>query len=319
MLTCSMNKIIIIFILLAVILTGGYYVFMINILPPSQDSLVVNPITVVSTVVKPTTIGSSDGGVYITLSSGETRFVAKSDPISQPIDPLNSNTYKLALVSDDGKFVAVSGTGFEEPFVQVYDVQTGTLHEKLYGITTGWTNDGLLKIESCDLTGEECSEKISVSADKPWLVDDAPGSSTTMTPVTSSDYRTNFSDTTDSLTNISNAENLSQFSNILKKVGPEAIKGTGPFTIFVPTNDALGGVGNTLSDDELILLIRRHVVANEYPLEKLTADLSIRTVGLDTIKVKINAGILQINGIATIIEPDIYSNNGIIHVIDKTL
>ncbi|MES2668544.1 MAG: hypothetical protein V4644_02565 [Patescibacteria group bacterium] len=135
-------------------------------------------VTVLEVAVREVDEGVSDAGVYATQSDGETRLIARSDDFRQTQDPERSDSYRDAQISPSGRFVAASGIGFEDAFIRVYDVQTLVLHEKIYGVSEGWTDDDLLQIESCDLSGERCVDKISVNAETPWVVVDVPGTAT---------------------------------------------------------------------------------------------------------------------------------------------
>ncbi|MDJ0589172.1 MAG: fasciclin domain-containing protein [Pleurocapsa sp. MO_226.B13] len=294
-------------------------------------------LTVVSTEVRETRADTTDGGVYATLSNGETRFIAKSDRISKPIDPSNSDsfqefvnnsdTYREAVISPEGQFVAVGGTGYETSFVQVYNVRTDTLHDKISGTITGWTDDGLLEIESCDLSGESCVDKISVSAETPWQVREVPGTRTIPRYENSKTYRDNFSESTNFISNIDNAPNLTLFASALRTTGPDAIKGTGLFTVFAPTDEAFNSLAQSEIDslfepanrDRLAELVSNHVVAGEYFYSELTNGLSLETVRRDELTFTRKSGTVSIDNLAYIIEADIQSSNGIIQVIDSVL
>jgi len=299
-------------VVLAVFLTVWYVI-------NSNQNETDTSVSILSTEVRDITQDSKNSGIYVTFSNGEKKLIAESDPILDPIDPERSDTYKKATISPDSTFVAVEGTGFEEGFVQVYDARTDALSEKIWGKVIAWTDDGLLKIQSCNLAQENCVEKISKNSNTPWLVTEVSSSQSNVTKIDEDTYRSNFSSTTDLISNINSADNLSQFAEILNEVGPDAIKGTGPFTLFIPTNAALESVGETLSKEELIDLVRLHTVATEYKYDDLTDGVTLSTVGLDTLTVKREAGSVKLNNSAYIIEADIISSNGVFHVIDNTL
>lgn len=128
-------------------------------------------VTVVATEVKEAAEASVDSGVYATLSSGETKRIAASSDLDTLENYFDVITYREAFISPDKSFVAVQGYQFEDAIVQVYEVETDILHEIIYGVVSEWTADGLLKIESCNLAGENCTDKISVSVETPWIVD----------------------------------------------------------------------------------------------------------------------------------------------------
>jgi uncharacterized surface protein with fasciclin (FAS1) repeats len=312
-----MNKILLPVVMLIIIIFGAY-LFTTSNQKTTQDNFSLDQLTIKSTEVREVTDGSSEGDVYATLSNGEVRLIAQSDPITQPPNFANFDMYRGAAVSPNNLYVAIGGIGFEESFVQVYDVQTDTLHEKIDGGEYSWTDEGLLKVKICSPVSDGCSEFISVSSQTPWEVKIVPGTEIVRDPVVD-EYRDTTSATTDSLLNINNVPNLSEFAAILNRVGSDAIKGTGPFTVFAPTNKALSGLSKSLSDEELIEIVRMHVVANPYNYEELQRKTSLQTIGLDTVTIKTIAGSVQLNDSAYIIEADIVSSNGIIQVIDGML
>ena len=127
---------------------------------------------VMSTEVIAATEDAVDPGVYVTLSNGDAKLIAASSDLDTLENYFEVITYREAFVSPDKTFVAVEGSQFEDAIVQVYDPATDVLHEIMYGVVSGWTTNGLLRIESCDLSGESCTDKISVSSLTPWIVED---------------------------------------------------------------------------------------------------------------------------------------------------
>jgi len=104
----------------------------------------------------------------------------------------------------------------------------------------------------------------------------------------------------------------------------ETLSGSGPFTIFAPTDAAfaqlftdLGVSGiEEISAETLIPILQYHVVAGNV----LAADLSDGDV--DTLNGKISislAGPVTINGTSEVIATDIQGTNGVVHVIDEVL
>lgn len=106
----------------------------------------------------------------------------------------------------------------------------------------------------------------------------------------------------------------------------ETLSGTGPFTIFAPTNSAFealpeGTVENLLkpeSKDQLTSVLTYHVVSGNV----LAADLSdgqvVSTLNGQELKVSIKDGKVMING-STVIAADLKGSNGVIHVVDSVL
>jgi uncharacterized surface protein with fasciclin (FAS1) repeats len=105
----------------------------------------------------------------------------------------------------------------------------------------------------------------------------------------------------------------------------ETLNQKGPFTLFAPTDTAFGKVPpEILSDllkpwnkDKLTSVLTLHVVE-----EGLTADAiessTIKTVSGEELNLRVTAAKTTI-GNATIVETDLTTSNGIIHVIDEVL
>ena len=98
---------------------------------------------------------------------------------------------------------------------------------------------------------------------------------------------------------------------------------SGPFTVFVPNNDAFGDI----SSEKLTKLLKRkarmkslilsHIISGKYTLEELKTLKSITTLsGLD-IRIESNEDIF-INE-ARVVASDIPASNGLIHIIDSII
>lgn len=102
------------------------------------------------------------------------------------------------------------------------------------------------------------------------------------------------------------------------------LKGSGPFTVFAPTNEAFAkldeGVLEVLLANPTVLadLLKYHVVSGKV----LSSDLSNTSVQTllsgKSISVSVANGV-TLNGTASVIEADIEATNGVIHVIDEVL
>ena len=68
-----------------------------------------------------------DDGVYAELSNGEQRKIAAFVPFEDG-NFTEVRTYQSYKISPNGRYVAISGYGFEEEVTEVYDVETDTLH-----------------------------------------------------------------------------------------------------------------------------------------------------------------------------------------------
>src|SRR5688500_711710 len=118
----------------------------------------------------------------------------------------------------------------------------------------------------------------------------------------------------------------------------ETLQGAGPFTVFAPTNAAFDmlpkGTIETLvmpeNKDKLTRILTYHVVAGKLDSKELekwvkkgngTAEL--KTVAGGKLWVMMKDGKWWVKdekgGVATITIPDVYQNNGVIHVIDHVL
>lgn len=117
------------------------------------------------------------------------------------------------------------------------------------------------------------------------------------------------------------------------------LKGTGPFTVFAPTNMAFdklpAGTVETLLKPEnkamLTKVLTFHVVAGRYDSKKLMqlikkggGSATLKTVSGGRLTVRMNGmnGITltdEMNGSSNVTIADVYQSNGIIHVVDTVL
>ncbi len=120
------------------------------------------------------------------------------------------------------------------------------------------------------------------------------------------------------------ANGYSRLADALTEAGlVTTLQGTGPFTVFAPTNAAFEAAGVTsensfggLSSDELSAVLRYHVV----PGNVTSSDLTTGDVAsVEGSNLSIDATNLTVNGVA-IIEPfDVSASNGTIHTIGSVL
>ena len=125
------------------------------------------------------------------------------------------------------------------------------------------------------------------------------------------------------------------FSVLVEAVGAAnlatTLSGTGPFTVFAPTNDAftaaLGELGVTkaqlLASPGLAGVLTYHVVAGNVRAANVVAlpkPASVTTVQGTAFTVGINLAITDGRArVATLLATDVIASNGVIHVIDKVL
>ncbi len=107
----------------------------------------------------------------------------------------------------------------------------------------------------------------------------------------------------------------------------DALKGTGPFTVFAPTDEAFaklpaGTVESLLrpeNKEKLKSILLYHVVSGNVPASKVVKlnGRSVKTLQGSTIKVRTKHGV-KVND-AKVITTDVKASNGVIHVVDTVL
>jgi uncharacterized surface protein with fasciclin (FAS1) repeats len=103
------------------------------------------------------------------------------------------------------------------------------------------------------------------------------------------------------------------------------LKGTGPFTVFAPSDDAFAklpaGTVETLLKPEnkakLAALLKLHVVAGKVMAADIKGPMSPVSVNGETLTITTDHGV-TVNG-AKVTKADIAATNGVIHVIDTVL
>ena len=106
----------------------------------------------------------------------------------------------------------------------------------------------------------------------------------------------------------------------------ETLKGHGPFTVFAPTDEAFaklpaGTVADLLKPEnkaKLTTILTYHVVPGAVMAEQVTKLEEAKTINGATVKVSAKDGKVMINN-ADVVEADIETSNGVIHVIDNVL
>ena len=124
------------------------------------------------------------------------------------------------------------------------------------------------------------------------------------------------------------ADNFTTLVSLVEAAGlVEVLKGDGPFTVFAPTDEAFaalpsGTVAELLAPenrDQLVAILTYHVVAGEVPSSAaIGATAELETVQGDTVMVDGTGDGVMIDG-ATVVQADIMTDNGIIHVIDSVI
>ena len=103
----------------------------------------------------------------------------------------------------------------------------------------------------------------------------------------------------------------------------ETLKGTGPFTVFAPTDEAFsklpeGTLDSLLKDiPQLKKILTYHVVSGKVMSSDVVKLDKATTVEGSDVKIDASNGV-KVND-ATVITPDVEADNGVIHVIDSVL
>ena len=106
----------------------------------------------------------------------------------------------------------------------------------------------------------------------------------------------------------------------------ETLSGTGPFTVFAPTNAAFaalpaGTVENLLkpeNKEKLTSILTYHVVAGNVLSGQLTDGQKVATLNGQELTVAIKNGVVTINGIK-VTTADLEGSNGVVHVVEGVI
>jgi uncharacterized surface protein with fasciclin (FAS1) repeats len=106
----------------------------------------------------------------------------------------------------------------------------------------------------------------------------------------------------------------------------ETLKGSGPFTVFAPTDEAFAKLpAGTLNDllkpenkEKLRSILTYHVVAGNVPSAEVAQMRSAKTVNGDSIDIKTAGGSVMVDN-AKVVKTDVAASNGVIHVIDAVI
>ncbi|MCL4764500.1 MAG: fasciclin domain-containing protein [Burkholderiales bacterium] len=118
--------------------------------------------------------------------------------------------------------------------------------------------------------------------------------------------------------------NFSTLATALQKAGlVDTLKGSGPFTVFAPTDAAFAKIPKDQLDalladkDKLTKVLTYHVV----PGRVMAADVKpgeVKTVQGSAVTISTYGGKVKVND-ATVTATDVRADNGVIHVIDTVI
>ncbi|MGA0368721.1 MAG: fasciclin domain-containing protein, partial [Kiritimatiellia bacterium] len=106
----------------------------------------------------------------------------------------------------------------------------------------------------------------------------------------------------------------------------DTLKGEGPFTVFAPTDAAFAKLpAGTVEDllkpenkDKLISILTYHVVPGKVKAAQVVGLDSAATVQGGSVKIQVKDGEVMVDG-AKVVKTDIWTTNGVIHVIDSVI
>jgi len=126
---------------------------------------------------------------------------------------------------------------------------------------------------------------------------------------------------------VDTAVSAGQFNTLAKALTEaglvETLKGKGPFTVFVPTDEAFAklpaGTLEALLKDKAKLkaVLTYHVVAGKVMAADVVKLSEAKTVQGQNVKITTMSGVM-VND-AHVVKADVMASNGVIHVIDKVL
>ncbi len=127
---------------------------------------------------------------------------------------------------------------------------------------------------------------------------------------------------------VETAQNAGSFRTLVAAVQAagltDTLNGPGPFTVFAPTDEAFdqlpsGALDKLLQDTSTLkTILTYHVAAGRYSAEDLDGLNEITTVQGSDLQVDSSGTATRIDN-ATVIQPDLTVDNGVIHGIDAVL
>ncbi len=119
---------------------------------------------------------------------------------------------------------------------------------------------------------------------------------------------------------------LSTLASAIDAAGlTSTLSGTGPFTVFAPTNDAFNALPAGVLDslishpDQLADILKYHVVSGSVTSSSLSSGPVSTLLSGESIDVVVSGGTVTLNGSSDVTMPDVMASNGVVHLIDEVL
>ena len=106
----------------------------------------------------------------------------------------------------------------------------------------------------------------------------------------------------------------------------ETLSTEGPYTVFAPTDEAFAALPEGTveklvkpeNQDALSQVLAYHVVAGEVASGEIEPG-AVSTVEGSDVELAVDPAGMTVNGEATVVQPDVIADNGVIHVVDTVL
>jgi len=104
----------------------------------------------------------------------------------------------------------------------------------------------------------------------------------------------------------------------------DTLSGTGPFTVFAPTNEAFAKIPAAdlqkllANIKELDTVLEYHVLSGTFKMQELMAAKSIATLEGAEVTISAKGSVIKVND-AQVVTADVAATNGIVHLIDTVL
>lgn len=119
-------------------------------------------------------------------------------------------------------------------------------------------------------------------------------------------------------------KDFSTLVSLLKKADlVKALEGTGPFTVFAPTNEAFAAVPKADLDallanpEKLKAVLLYHVVSGDITSDQIKPGM-VKTLSGQDVDITVKDGKVYVNN-AEVVKADVKASNGVIHVVNQVL